>query len=160
MRSAVRALVVCLALLAAPGVSQAGTSAPEPGSEQQVLTLLNQIRLQHRLGSLTASAPLRAAARAHSLDMLRNGYFDHNSPTETYGARISHYLASPLTGETIARGFGLSGSPAALVGQWMHSPAHRAVILAPGMRRVGLGIAIGTFKGTRNVVMATADFAA
>jgi hypothetical protein len=34
------------------------------------------------------------------------------------------------------------------------------VILAPGMRRVGLGIAIGTFKGTRNVVVATADFAA
>jgi uncharacterized protein YkwD len=160
MRSVVRALVVCLALLASPGVSQAGTSAPEPGSEQQVLTLLNQIRLQHRLAGLTASPPLRAAARAHSLDMLRNGYFDHNSPTETYGARISHYLASPLTGETIARGFGLSGSPAALVSQWMHSPAHRAVILAPGLRRVGLGIAIGTFNGTRNVVMATADFAA
>jgi uncharacterized protein YkwD len=73
---------------------------------------------------------------------------------------MSRYLESPLTGETIARGLGLSGSPAALVSQWMRSPAHRAVILAPGMRRVGLGIAIGTFNGMRNVVMATADFAA
>ena len=159
MRSAVRALVVCLALLV-PGVSEAGTSAPEPGSEQQVLVLLNQIRQQHHLTGLTLSAPLRTAAREHSLDMLRNAYFDHDSPGETSDDRISRYLKSTLTGEDIAFGIGPFGSPAGLVAQWMRSPEHRAVILMPGMRRVGLGIALGTFGTRRNTVMATADFAA
>jgi uncharacterized protein YkwD len=160
MRSTLRTLVAGLVLAVVPAVAHAGTSAPVPGSEQQVLALLNQVRQQHRLAGLVLSAPLRSAARAHSLDMLRNGYFDHDSPGETFAARISHYLASPLTAETIARGEGSAGSPAALVSQWMHSASHRAVILTPAMRRVGLGIAIGTFDGARNTVMATADFAA
>jgi uncharacterized protein YkwD len=160
MRSTLGRFVVGLAVLVAPAVCQAGTFAPVPASEQQVLALLNQIRQQHHLGSLTASAPLRSAARAHSLDMLRNGYFDHNSASESYQVRISQYVTSPQTGETIARGVGSTGSPVALVSQWMRSAAHRAIILAPTMRRVGLGVAIGSFNGTRNVVMATADFAA
>jgi len=154
-------LLATFVLLAVPALGQAASkTSRRSAGEQQVLVLLNQVREQHGLSLFTPNAQLHLAARFHSDDMLQKGYFDHNSPTETYGARISHYLASPLTGETIARGFGLSGSPAALVSQWMHSPAHRAVILAPGMRRVGLGIAIGTFNGMRNVVMATADFAA
>jgi hypothetical protein len=30
--------------------------------------------------------------------------------------------------------------------------------LTPGIRRVGVGIALGSFGGMRNAVMATADF--
>ena len=159
MRSALRSFVVALAIVAVPAAAQAGTTAPAV-SEQQVLALLNQARQQHHLGSLALSAPLRSAARAHSADMLRNGYFDHDSPSETFQARIGRYLASSLTGETIARGVGSGGSPGALVNQWMRSATHRTIILAPGLHRVGLGIAIGTVNGTRNVVLATADFAA
>ncbi len=152
--------MVSLTLLAVPAFASAGTFAPAPGSEQQVLALLNQARQQHGLPGLVLSAPLRTAARAHSADMLRNRYFDHNSPTETFASRMARYLSSPLVGETIARGVGAGGSPVALVSQWMRSPEHRAIILTPAMRRVGLGIAVGTFGATRNVVMATADFAA
>ena len=158
MRWALR-LVVGFVTLVAPGVCQAGAISIQAGSEQQVLVLLNQIRQQHHLASLSVSAPLRTAARAHSLDMLRNAYFDHDSPGESADARISRYLKSALTGENIAFGVGPLGSPAALVAQWMRSPEHRAVILMPGLRRVGLGIALGTFGTRRNTVMATADFA-
>ena len=42
----------------------------------------------------------------------------------------------------------------------MHSPPHRAIILTPGLHRVGLGLASGTFNGTPGAVLATADFAA
>ena len=43
---------------------------------------------------------------------------------------------------------------------WMHSPKHRDIILMKGLRRVGLGVAIGTFAGSHGAAMATADFAA
>jgi uncharacterized protein YkwD len=91
--------------------------------------------------------PLRGAARAHSLDMLQNAYFDHGAD-DSAGTR----------GETIAWGVGSYGTPSGLVGQRMRSAPHRALILTPGLRRVGIGIALGTFGTTRNAVMATADF--
>ena len=84
--------------------------------------------------------------------MLQNAYFDHDSD-ETADTGIG-----TLSGETIAWGVGSYGSPAGIVGQWMRSGPHRAIILTPGIRRVGIGIALGTFGSTRNAVMATADF--
>ena len=92
--------------------------------------------------------------------MLQRTFFDHNSPTETWDARIARYLKAPLTGENIAMGAGSYATPAGIVTQWMHSPPHRAIILTAGLHRVGLGLAIGTFDGTPGAVIATADFAA
>jgi hypothetical protein len=40
----------------------------------------------------------------------------------------------------------------------MHSPPHRHIILMGSLHRVGLGIATGSFEGSRGAVMATADF--
>jgi uncharacterized protein YkwD len=157
MRTILRSLLVSLVVLAVPSVGQAATRVSyQAGSEQQVLVLLNQIRRQHGLGVLAASAPLRSAARGHSADMLQAGYFDHNSPGEAWDTRISHYLKSSLVGETIARGRAATGSPAGIVSQWMHSALHRRVILTAGFRLVGIGVA----SGTPGAVMATADFAA
>ena len=121
-----------------PAASEAGTISYQSGSEQQVLTLINQIRQQHRLARLTLSTPLRGVARAHSLDMLQHAYFDHAADD------ASSTVSGSLSGETIAWGVGSYGTPSGLVGQWMHSTPHRALILAPGIRRVGIGIALGT----------------
>jgi uncharacterized protein YkwD len=153
MRSTLRGLV-SLALLVVPAACQAGTISYQSGSEQQVLALLNQIRQQKGLANLTLSTPLRSAARSHSVDMLRTASFNHASP---YGGGISR-SGKALSGETIAWGVGSYGSPTGLVGQWMRSAGHRAVILTPGIRRVGIGIALGSFGGMPNAVMATADF--
>src|ERR1700733_12008153 len=105
MRWTLRGLLAGLALLVVPGVSQAGTTVSfQSGSEQQVLLLLNQIRQQHRLPGLALSVPLRSAAREHTAGMLRNAYFEHDSPGETAIARIARYVKSALTGEDIAWG--------------------------------------------------------
>ena len=117
--------------------------------------LLNQIRQQKGLSPLMLSTPLRSAARSHSAGMLRSSSFGHSSSSGTLLARTPK---GSLSGETIAWGVGAYGSPSALVGQWMRSAGHRAVILTPGIRRVGIGIALGTFGSTRNTVMATAGF--
>jgi uncharacterized protein YkwD len=161
MRKLLLSLVTSIALVILPAAAQAASKVSyQASSEQQVLTLLNQIRSQHNLTPLTASAPLRSAARAHSADMLQKGYFDHNSPSESWDARIARYLKSPLTGENIAWGQGAYGSPSGIVSQWMHSPTHRAIILTGSLHRVGLGLALGSYDGTPGAVMATADFAA
>jgi uncharacterized protein YkwD len=161
MRTLLLSLVGAVALVAVPAAAQAASKVSyQASSEQRVLTLLNQIRAQHKLAPLTASAPLRSAARAHSADMLQRGYFDHDSPTERWNSRIGRYLKSRETAENIALGSGSYGTPQGIVSLWMHSPAHRAIILTAGLHRVGLGLALGTYDGTRGTVMATADFAA
>jgi uncharacterized protein YkwD len=161
MRTSLQILVAGLALLVVPAVGQAASRISyQAGSEQQVLVLLNQIRAQHSLTAFTASTPLRTAARAHSADMLQKSYFDHNSPGESWDARVARYVKSPLTGENIAWGRGSYGTAAGIVNQWMGSPTHRAIILTAGLHRVGLGLALGTFNGSPGAVMATADFAA
>jgi uncharacterized protein YkwD len=161
MRTLLTRVVIGAATLVAPVAAGAtGSVTYQSGSEQQVLALLNQIRTSHGLSPLTASGPLRSAARAHSADMLQQGYFDHDSPGEAWDARIGHYLRSPLLGENLAMGTGSSGSAAGIVSQWMRSPPHRAIILTAGLHRVGVGLAVGTFDGTPGAVLATADFAA
>ena len=162
MRTKYSRLAIGLAFLVAPISAATARSVTtfQDGSEQQVLVLLNQIRAGHGLSPLSASAPLRSAARAHSADMLRQGSFEHDSPGETWDARIARYLRSPLVGENLALGTGSSGSAAGIVSQWMRSPPHRAIILTAGLHRVGLGLAVGSFDGTPGTVLATADFAA
>lgn len=154
-------LSLSAALLALPAVSQAaGKSSHRSSSEHQVLRLLNDIRRQHGLSTLTASTQLRNAARSHSDDMIRHHYFDHDSPSEAWDVRVRRYMNSSLVGEDIAWGTGSYGSPEGIVSLWMHSAPHRHVILMSDMHHVGLGISSGTFDGTPGAVMATADFSA
>jgi uncharacterized protein YkwD len=155
MRTILRSLAVAVAVLAAPSAGLAATRLSyQAGSEQQVLILPNQIRREHGLGPLAFSTPLRTAARGHSADMLQNGYFDHDSPGEAWDARVAHYVKSSAVGETIAPGRGLTGTPAGIIFQWMHSVPHRRVILNATLRYVGIGVA----SGAPGAVMATADF--
>ena len=150
---------ILIALLCIPAAGQASNRASySSSSESQVLLLLNGIRHQHGLPALAGSAALRGAAREHSADMLRRGYFEHDSPGESFDKRIHRYLASPLVGENIAWGTGSYGTPPGIVRMWMHSPAHRQIILMPALHRVGLGVATGSFQGADTAVMATADF--
>lgn len=141
-----------LLALAVPSAAQATTIAYSPASEQRVLLLLNQIRQRHGLPQLVLSAPLRGSARTHSTGMLERDALQHSALPAAGAGMLK------LSGETIAWGVGAQGTPTGIVDQWMRSPPHRAVILARGLRRVGIGIARGDFGGTPDAVMATADF--
>jgi uncharacterized protein YkwD len=152
-------LFLLVALVCVPAVSQASTrSAYSASTESQVVVLLNGIRHEHGLSTLTSSTALRSAARSHTSDMLERGYFEHNSPNEAFNVRIRRFLKSPLVGENIAWGTGSYGTAEGIVSLWMHSAPHRHIILMGSLHRVGLGIATGSFKGSRGAVMTTADF--
>jgi uncharacterized protein YkwD len=61
--------------------------------------------------------------------------------------------------ENIAYGGRWRGTPRALVDAWMDSPGHRANILNPALRHVGIGFRRGSPTGTiRTSGLYTADF--
>jgi uncharacterized protein YkwD len=151
------ALLLLSCLLLAPATAGARSRS---STERVVFQLLNTIRRQHHLPPFTFSAALRASAREHSSDMLAHQYFEHDAPNETFDHRIRRHIDSPLVGENIAWGTGQYATPEGLVKLWMHSPTHRHIILLGELHRIGLGVAIGTFEGSPDAAMATADFAA
>lgn len=113
------------------------------------LCLLNRERAARGLKPLRLDAKLGKAARNHSLDMVKRGYFEHNSPngrTPFQRMLATKYVpkgASWTLGENIGWGTEELAQPAALVRAWMKSPGHRRNILNPRFREIGIGIAIG-----------------
>lgn len=134
------------------------TQARSRALEAQVVVLFNHRRASLGLAPLKVDARLRQAAEAHSADMLRRGYFAHDDAHGTWDARIRRYVNRSQVGEILSFGSGEYATPAGMVRTWMQSPDHRRVILTPDLRRVGLGVATGTYDGQDSVSMATADF--
>ena len=153
-------LLTASLLLVPVGTSARSQASFRSSTERVVFKLLNQIRREHKLPQFRFSAALRSSAREHSADMLARHYFEHNSPNETFDHRIRRHLDSSLVGENIAWGTGRYATPEGIVKLWMHSPTHRHIILMRSLHRIGLGVAIGTFAGSPDAAMATADFAA
>ena len=106
--------------------------------EQQVVDLVNEIRVQNGLQKLTANWELSRVARYKSQDMHDNSYFTHTSPV--YGSpftMIKNFGISYRTaGENIARGY---RTPQAVVDGWMNSSGHRANILNASYTQIGVG---------------------
>jgi uncharacterized protein YkwD len=133
-------------------------AASKVATQQTVLFLLNHERRAHGLAPLMLDARLEQAARSHSADMLQHGYFAHDGRQGAWDTRVRRYVTSPLLGEVLEFGTGTYATAGGMVSAWMHSPAHRRVILTPALRRVGLGILTGTYRGETDVTMATGDF--
>jgi uncharacterized protein YkwD len=124
--------------------------------EQTLLQAINQTRAAHGAPPLRMGVRLRRAARAHSRAMARSGAFTHG---DWYQRLRRHGVRGRMLGENIAWGVGASGTAAAIVGMWMASPPHRATLLRPGFRHIGVGVALGTMDGFAGASVATADFA-
>jgi uncharacterized protein YkwD len=113
------------------------------------LCLINRQRAAHGLRPLRANGPLSRAARGHSVDMVRRGYFSHNTPQGVspfqrmrqtgYGSK----RRACALGENIAAGTGPFSTPASIVRMWMNSSGHRANILSSSYRDTGVGVAYG-----------------
>ena len=130
------------------GEARAGDANRERAAtiEQAVLRLTNDARAGRRLAALEPSAALAAIARRHSQDMLDRGYFDHCTPEGLHSSdRIARGgLDFDATGENIYMVRNATVRPAdlasAMVKGWMNSRGHRANILTPDYRVIGVGI--------------------
>lgn len=117
----------------------------------------NNIRRDRGLKTFCVHPALQRAARTHSKDMIQRDYFAHGN----VGKRLDKFGYDWRTyGENIAYGSGTKGQPASIMRGWMESSGHRANILNNNFREIGVGTHTGTYKGTRNVTMYTADFGA
>jgi len=146
--------LICILFFALSEVSAASTVSLTR-RETNLLSAINSARAAYGLRPLLTDAKLGRAARAHSLDELRHGYFDHGP----WAARVLSFGArGPYLGENLAWGKGAAGSPASVVRMWLASPEHRANLLNPGFTRVGLAMPRGSFQGYGEVLMVTADF--
>ena len=139
------------AVLLATGTAQARSLS---GSEASLLNTMNAVRQSHGLPALRVDYHLVRAARGHSADMMRRQYFAHGSVA---GRAVAAGARGPVFGEDLAWATRLTAQW--VVDQWLASPSHRAVLLRAGFRRVGIGIAFGTFVGHSGAGVVTADFA-
>jgi uncharacterized protein YkwD len=142
--------IVFALLIPATGAQARGLSS----SEISLLSTMNGVRKSHGLASLRIDYRLVRAARGHSADMMRRQYFAHGSVAGRVAAAGAR---GPLFGEDLAWATGLTAQW--VVDRWLASPRHRAVLLRPGFRRVGIGIVFGTFIGNGGAGVVTADFA-
>lgn len=135
--------------------------------EVGLLQQLNAVRADHGLAALRANTNLATAADQHSREMAEDGYFDHSSVDGTsFSARISKwYSVAGYSGWTVAENLLWSSpsiGPARAVNLWMHSGGHRANILNPRFRDVGIGAVYSTTaRGAftrRPVTIITTDF--
>jgi uncharacterized protein YkwD len=125
-------------------------------SESSLLTVMNQVRVAHGVRPLQLDGRLERAARGHSSDMLRTQTFAHGA----FAARIrAQGVKARQLGENLAWGVGSLSRARVIVSVWMASPEHRANLLRPGYRTVGVGAIRGTFSGYAHALVVTADFA-
>ncbi|MFO0558857.1 MAG: CAP domain-containing protein [Polyangiales bacterium] len=134
------------------GMNPGGDSGAPAGNaalEDQVLAIVNQRRamgancggtMYGPTAPLVMNEQLRAAARAHSLDMGTRNFFDHNTPEGTTPFQriaAAGYTGSPQ-GENIAAG---NDTAEATMMQWMNSAGHCRNIMNPEFRSIGVGYA-------------------
>jgi uncharacterized protein YkwD len=122
--------------------------------------MLNRERARRGLRPLRSSSALATAAAGHSRDMVRRRYFAHTAPGQvTFTRRIerSRYArgGAAKLGENLAWGMGAPASPRAVVRGWMRSPEHRANVLDPAFRAIGVGIAPGVPVATASAAAST-----
>jgi uncharacterized protein YkwD len=153
-----KVLVAALAAaaLALPAGAAASSTVSMTASEHLLLAQINYVRAAHGLHRLAYDPTLARAAEAHSVDMARRDYFAHGR----FALRMLRFkVRGPFVGENLAWGTGGFGTASGIVRAWLASPEHRANLLRPGYRRIGLGELRATFLGARGAKIVTADFA-
>jgi uncharacterized protein YkwD len=110
------------------------------------ICLLNLERSRAGREPLQEHASLRGVASRYAVQMVQDGFFDHTSPggsTMTIRIKRSNYLRGARSwalGENLAWGSGRLATPRQTVKAWMNSPGHKANILNPKFRDVGIGV--------------------
>ncbi|KKU51619.1 MAG: hypothetical protein A3H69_05845 [Candidatus Sungbacteria bacterium RIFCSPLOWO2_02_FULL_47_9] len=117
----------------------------------------NEERAKAKIALLSESEILDGAAEEKVEDMFARQYFEHVSPAGVGMANLVEkdgydYIA---VGENLA--LGNFSDDHALVQAWMNSPGHRANILNPRYRDIGVAVRHGVFEG-REVWLAVQAF--
>ena len=111
---------------------------------RRVVQLTNEIRTEHGLSPLQVHPALVHSAQWMARDMVRHNYLRH---TDALGRAIDPripefgYADYAEIGENIAGG---QLTAEEVVSDWMHSPGHRANLLNPTFREIGVAYMTGS----------------
>jgi uncharacterized protein YkwD len=152
-------VVLMLAFFAAPEAKPRSVTMSRAASttrERALVAAVNSVRALHLLPKLSIDVCLTRAARFHSEDMLRRDYFAHGN---LMARMYRFHVRGRLFEENLAWSSGVMSAKAALA-NWLASPPHRATMLDPSLRRIGVAAPVGAFGGLSTATLVTADFAA
>jgi uncharacterized protein YkwD len=143
IRSLVAAAALASCLLCASRAGSAGEDKVKLTPEEaKILELTNETRKEKKLRPFKMSPTLTEVARKHSANMARQRKLDHKLDGKTPPQRIkdSGYVFVGWA-ENIAMNRDKSGTAEQVFKWWMESPTHRANILKPELREIGVGMA-------------------
>jgi uncharacterized protein YkwD len=129
-----------------------------------IVCLHNQVRGRRGMAALKENARLRRAALGHSRAMVSDRFFEHTTPagvTMTDRILRSRYVSRDqgwAIGENLAWGMEERATPRGAVKAWLDSPSHRANLLKPAYRHVGVGVVLGNPSTGGGGATYTVDF--
>jgi uncharacterized protein YkwD len=140
---------------AVPAAPAHAGSATQDRVERAVVRQVNAIRAQHGLRALRRSHGLARAADVKAKEVARTAVLSHSSPDGTsFDQRVRQYVRARTVGETLGYVPARSRQADRIVQNWMASPSHRAALLSPAFRRVGVGRRKGRVGAHRVAVIA------
>ncbi len=124
-------------------------SYENPLTRAGVIATTNEERLRADLPPLRENPKLNEAARLRLEDMFKKQYFAHTSPA---GGGVATAVTATgyayiVVGENLA--LGEFKNDRAVVTAWLHSPAHKANMLARRYADIGVAVDEGDYKGAR-----------
>lgn len=109
--------------------------------EAEINRLVNKARTEHGCAPLHRDPRLDKAARLHSQDMAAHGFYAHTAPN---GKGPKERMAAQGYDDASAENIDAwPTTPENAFDAWMHSPGHRANILACHSKATGIGVALG-----------------
>lgn len=111
-----------------------------------MFSAINRIRLEHHLQLLSRNTDLTRVANRHTRDMIKRNFFDHvnpdgDGPRERSKADGIPYPVSENLGILSSYGLEVNKVVEELLKSLMESPEHRANILNPDLKEIGLAFA-------------------
>lgn len=107
-------------------------------AERLMFQMVNRERVTRGLAGLEYDERLAGAARLHSQDMMRNGYFAHVSPTR--GDLMNRMERAGIKARIFTENLASNPDIGAAHRGLMESPGHRKNILDARVTRVGIGM--------------------
>lgn len=121
-------------------------------SRSALIQETNNERAYLGLGTLKESEKLNQAALMKAQDMVKNQYFAHQSPAGVspwYWFKVIDYNYK-YAGENLAIGFFDSSE---VYQAWLASSGHRANLLNPNYKEIGMAVLNGNFDGNNTTVV-------
>lgn len=128
-----------------PGPAPASSRCPLPADAKarraELLSLVNRFRRSHDLAAVRSEKRMIRAAQAHACDNAARGIYSHYGSD---GADLRDRLLRQGFRPRIAvenTGLGFGKDSARMMDFWVNSPKHRANLLNPKVKYLGLGVA-------------------